>query len=350
MLLLLVVVLLFSSGSCSVSSHQYYVSDNCSSVTYTPCAPLSAYARNISQYNNSALYFIGTTTIHHYNISLSSVKNITLRGLHHSSLIMCDSGGFSISNSSQVVFSSISMYGCDFFLKYSSNITIIASKFNALHNFETQNTFDMKVISSSFTNTSASFTYSPSSECSNDLHHYSLVMNNVTKFDELWKLIVVHGASYYLFIKMDHIDAGNSSDDNIAFLLSDSLYSIVITNSSFHHSINESPLAFYFVPASSSSCPFRDIQLSHTVVIEDSYFYDNYGGIFIRGDTYLLSRYHNVVIKSCSIHDNTGDGLAVYANLMISSNISIIDTEFTGNGGNIIVKLSFSSSWKCHYC
>ena len=336
MWLLLVVVLLFSSSSCSVSSHQYYVSDNCSSVTYTPCASLLVYAANISQYNNSALYFIGTTTIHHYNISLSSVKNITLRGLYHSSLIMCDSGGFSISNSSQVMFSSISMYGCDFSLKYSSNITIIASKFNALHNFETQNTFDMKVISSSFTNSSGSFTYSPSSECSNDLHHYSLVMNNVTKFDEVWKLIVVHGASYYLFIKMDHIDVGNSSDDNMAFFLSDSLYSIVITNSSFHHSIDES-LAFYFVPASSSSCPFRDIQLSHTVVIEDSYFYDNYCGIFIRADNYFMSRYHNIIIKFCSIRDNTGCGLAVNANLLISSNFSIINTEFTGNGGNTIL-------------
>uniref|UniRef100_A0A1X7UX95 EF-hand domain-containing protein n=1 Tax=Amphimedon queenslandica TaxID=400682 RepID=A0A1X7UX95_AMPQE len=63
MSLLLVVVLLFFSSSCSVFSGQYYVSDDCSSVTQSPCNPLSVYAGDMSQYNNSIFYFIGTSDI-----------------------------------------------------------------------------------------------------------------------------------------------------------------------------------------------------------------------------------------------------------------------------------------------
>uniref|UniRef100_A0A1X7UWU5 Right handed beta helix domain-containing protein n=1 Tax=Amphimedon queenslandica TaxID=400682 RepID=A0A1X7UWU5_AMPQE len=88
MSLLLVVVLLFFSSSCSVSSGQYYVSDNCSSVTQSPCNPLSVYAGNMSQYNNTIFYFIGTSVIN-FTVTMDSVQSITLHGLEQSPTINC---------------------------------------------------------------------------------------------------------------------------------------------------------------------------------------------------------------------------------------------------------------------
>uniref|UniRef100_A0A1X7TRQ7 FZ domain-containing protein n=1 Tax=Amphimedon queenslandica TaxID=400682 RepID=A0A1X7TRQ7_AMPQE len=72
MSLLLVVVLLFFSSSCSVSSHQYYVSDDCSSVIQSPCHNLSVYAENMSQYSNTIFYFIGTTNISNYVVNMTA--------------------------------------------------------------------------------------------------------------------------------------------------------------------------------------------------------------------------------------------------------------------------------------
>uniref|UniRef100_A0A1X7U1M6 Uncharacterized protein n=1 Tax=Amphimedon queenslandica TaxID=400682 RepID=A0A1X7U1M6_AMPQE len=60
-------------SSCSVSSGQYYVSDDCSSVTQSPCNPLSVYAGNMSQYNNTIFYFIGTSVIN-FNVTIDSLS------------------------------------------------------------------------------------------------------------------------------------------------------------------------------------------------------------------------------------------------------------------------------------
>ena len=130
MSLLLVVVLLFFSSSSSVSSHQYYVSDNCSSVTHTPCNPLSVYAGNMSQYNNTIFYFIGTSSIN-FTFTMDSVQNIALHGLDHSPTIYCKlNNGFIVINSSRVNFSNISFQDCNIHFKASSNITITGSIFN----------------------------------------------------------------------------------------------------------------------------------------------------------------------------------------------------------------------------
>ena len=96
---LLVVALLIFTGSCSVSSHQYYVSDNCSSVNYTNCKPLSAYAYFRYPYyyfngsDHSIYYFIGTSYTNYY-FFLSNVHNVTLLGLSHSPSIDCGGGYF----------------------------------------------------------------------------------------------------------------------------------------------------------------------------------------------------------------------------------------------------------------
>ena len=131
---LLVVVLLIFTGSCSVSSHQYYVSDNCSSVNYTPCLTLSAYTYNYdSNYPNyyyfnvsddSIYYFIGTSYTNDY-FYLSTVHNVTLLGLSHSPSIDCGGGWFNIQSSSNISIGNISFNNCSVGV-YGSNHVMIA--------------------------------------------------------------------------------------------------------------------------------------------------------------------------------------------------------------------------------
>ena len=129
---LLVVALLIFTGSCSVFSHQYYVSDNCSSVNYTNCKPLSEYAyiRYSSSYyfnvsDDSIYYFIGTSYINYYYFELSRVHNVTLLGLSHSPSIDCGGGRFDIGYSSNISIDNISFNNCGVDV-YRSNHVIIA--------------------------------------------------------------------------------------------------------------------------------------------------------------------------------------------------------------------------------
>ena len=134
MSLLLVVVLLFFSSSCSVSSGQYYVSDDCSSVTQSPCNPLSVYAGDMSQYNNSIFYFIGTSSINSYVVNIPAVKNVTLQGLNQSHSIHCIDvlkSSISIYNSDHVTISNISFSNCSVEIISSNNITIANSIFSS---------------------------------------------------------------------------------------------------------------------------------------------------------------------------------------------------------------------------
>ena len=131
---LLVVALLFFTGSCSVSSHQYYVSDNCSSVNYTNCKPLSAYGYirypSIYYFNvsdDSIYYFIGTSYINYYNFALSNVRNVTLLGSSHSPSIDCGGGIFHIWASSNISIGNISINNCSVLVFDSSHLMITDS-------------------------------------------------------------------------------------------------------------------------------------------------------------------------------------------------------------------------------
>ena len=142
---LFVVVLLIFTGSCSVSPQQYYVSDNCSSVTYTPCvSELPYYVQETIFYingsyssfyyfngsNDSIYYFIGTsyiTFIHYFY----RVRNVTLLGLSHSPTINCRGGTFAIVESSHFNIGNISFYDCDIG-NYNSNHVMIT---NSTHHY-----------------------------------------------------------------------------------------------------------------------------------------------------------------------------------------------------------------------
>ena len=112
-----------------------YVSDNCSSVNYTPCHPLSAYAytHHSSYYyyfngsDDSIYYFIGTSYTSYYNFALSEVHNVTLLGLSHSPSIDCGGGSFYIWQSSNISIGNISFNNCSVGVYGSNNVMIAGS-------------------------------------------------------------------------------------------------------------------------------------------------------------------------------------------------------------------------------
>ena len=335
MSLLLVVVLLFFSSSSSVSSHQYYVSDDCSSVTHTPCHPLSVYAGNMSQYNNTIFYFIGTSSIK-FNFTMDSVQNITLHGLDHSPTIYCKNNNeFIVIYSSHVNFSNISFQDCNILsFNSSSNIMISGSIFKNLINVSLTNAFDSKITSSVFHNVTLQIYYYPPSVCYNELHHYSLTLTNVnmTGLSSYLKLFLHHVISYNLSVIFDNVNV--TSKYGVYHSLSESLFSLYTTNSS----VSSSTIGYYcrfLHTQQSTKCNIKGVQSQSTIVFEDSKFHNHYRGL---GFEYYhqLSTYHFIItVKSCSMRGNYY-GLLIKGRLSTSTHISFIDTELIGNSMNVI--------------
>ena len=347
MCLLLVFVLLFSSSAyCSVSSHQYYVSDNCSSVTYTPCHPLSVYARNMSQYNNTIFYFIGNSYIKDYNIEMNAVENITLQGLDQSSLINCNIkyvNRFLITYSSHITFSNLSLYNCRLDAKDSNNITVTGSFLKLppigvkFFGFSFSNVFDVKVLSSVLINTCVLIKYSVPSICHNQLHHYSLTMSNVTLFGNKIELIFSHSASYNLSVVLERVNVSNVMyDSGIILHLSHSYFSLAVIKSAVYNTFGGIEVHITnTIWGFNTSCDIHGVRLFPTLLIEDSQFYSNTLGLkivqsFGKSNT-------DIDIKSCSIYDNTKTGLSISLIVQSSTNISIMDTELTGNVKNELI-------------
>ena len=328
MSLLLVVVLLFFSSSCSVSSGQYYVSDDCSSVTQSPCNPLSVYARNMSQYNNTIFYFIGTSVID-LNVTMDSVQNITLHGLDQSPTIHCSSESITVTTSSHVSFSNISFQQCDIDFKYSSNITITGSIFKNLRFFTLLNVFDSKITSSVFDIVDI-FYFSPS-VCYRELHHYSLTLTNTNGY---LRFFIHHGTSYNISVILENFSILGSTFP-VDHLYCESLFSLYITN------LSGGGFLSYFSPdILGSKCNIKGVESQSTIVIADSKFHNTANGLsFTLVRDYLqLSNHHIfITVKSCSIRDN-GYGLFIYGGLSTSAHISVIDTELVENWRNEIAE------------
>ena len=236
MSLLLVVVLLFFSSSCSVSSGQYYVSDDCSSVTRSPCNPLSVYAGNMSQYNNRIFYFIGTSDIND-DVNMTAVRNITLHGLDQACLINSRSNEKSILiyNSSHVIISNMFLNNFHVVAQSSNNITITNSLFNGTEEpvntvfMKLNNALDVKVLSSVFVSYAVVVTYEPLAVCSTELPHYSLIVTNVTLFNYSQMIFYTnHGASYNLSVIFHSYY--NILYSLSRFILNDSLFSFHVQN------------------------------------------------------------------------------------------------------------------------
>ena len=343
MSLLLVVVFLFFSSSSSVSSHQYYVSDDCSSVTHTPCNPLSVYAGNMSQYSNSIFYFIGTSSISNDVVNMTAVKNIALYGLDQSPSIYCY-GYFNILilSSNHVVISDILFSNCSVSVCSSNNITLTNNSFlgsQSAGSLRLCNAFDVEISSSIFTNIYANIRYESGPVCTNELHHYSLTLTGVTFKAYGMDLSIEQGTSYNVSIIFDRVEYSNASEYNTGIYLclgSESLFNFFIINSSFHD-INRDSFNILFVETR-PGCTYPGIQLTSTLVIEDSQFYNNTYGLRINGYEYLSGtvNYH-IIIKSCLIYDNINEGLFIDGRFLRLTQIDIKDTELIGNGGNKIM-------------
>ena len=347
MSLLLVVVLLFFSSSCSVSSGQYYVSDDCSSVTQSPCHPLSVYAGDMSQYNNSIFYFIGTSDIND-DVNMTAVRNVTLHGLDQSRLNGSRSNKRSIHiyNSSHVIISNMSVYNFGVMARSSNNISITNSLFNGieavkpLFYIELNNIFDVKVSSSVFIRHGVNIVYKPLPECSTELPHYSLIVTNVTLNYSWMVLSTYHGASYNLSAIFHNYY--NILYSHSGFVLGHSLFSFNIKNSSFRSRLHAGcPFNIEFRENPKSvECKFPGIQLVSTFVIEDSQFCNNSQGIEILKYAYFprtLSNHFIIFMKSCLIANNVYTGLSIDEKFMTSLQINITDTKLIGNGGNEIL-------------
>ena len=344
MSLLLVVVLLFFSSSCSVSSGQYYVSDDCSSVTQSPCNPLSVCAGDMSQYNNTIFYFIGTSVID-FTVTMDSVQNITLHGLDQSPTIHCMNDVIiNITASSHVSFSNLSFQQCNIYFEYSSNITITGSIFkNQLQSLGLMNVFDSKITSSVFDTVNLLMFYHPPPVCYNELHHYSLTLTNVTMTngylgESLLLFDMKHGTSYNISVIIDNVDIISSSTD---YYFSESLFSLYITNSSVSYSNDGFGFEFHKHPQQSINCNIKGVKSQSTIVIEDTQFHNNGNGLSfdILRDYHQLSNYHNITIavKSCLIRDSELSGLAIDGHLSTTAHISVIDTELVRNRRNEII-------------
>uniref|UniRef100_A0A1X7U284 Right handed beta helix domain-containing protein n=1 Tax=Amphimedon queenslandica TaxID=400682 RepID=A0A1X7U284_AMPQE len=343
MSLLLVVVLLFFSSSCSVSSGQYYVSDDCSSVTQSPCNPLSVYAGNMSQYNNTIFYFIGTSVIN-FNVTMDSVQNITLHGLDQSPAFNCSNVFIAINTSSHVSFSNISFQQCNIDFQFSSNITITGSIFQNPINFSLLNTFDSKITSSAFDNVTEALLiyYYPPPVCYNELHHYSLTLTNVTVTNGYLVLNMFHGTSYNISVTLNIIN----SNYGIFHYYVESLFSLYITKLSwgrftsvFFSNWLQLDFDMHSLSLPSKYCNIKSVESQSTIVIEDSQFLKTrYGlSLAIFRDYFQISNYHiAITVKSCSIRDNDY-GLSISGSLSTSTHISVINTELVRNRKNTIV-------------
>uniref|UniRef100_A0A1X7UY17 EF-hand domain-containing protein n=1 Tax=Amphimedon queenslandica TaxID=400682 RepID=A0A1X7UY17_AMPQE len=352
MSLLLVVVLLFFSSSCSVSSGQYYVSDDCSSVAHNPCHPLSVYAGDMSQYNNNIFYFIGTSDIND-DVNMTAVRNVTLHGLDQACLISSRSNERSILiyNSNHVIISNISVYNLGVIARSSNNITITNSSFNG-KTIRLNNAFDVKVSSSVFIHYGVYITYKPLPVCSTELPHYSLIVTNVTLKRSEMTLSTYHGDSYNLsaiFYNYHNILHSQSK-----FALGGSLFYIYIKNSLFQSAPRLGVYYGFFITFGTKmnpkKCKFPLIQLISTFVIEVSQFNDGLHGIGVTSFPYLPRTLSNhfiiIIIKSCLIANNTERGLQINKRFLTLVQINIIDTVFIGNEANLILNsnsISFSN-------
>ena len=348
MSLLLVVVLLFFSSSCSVSSGQYYVSDDCSSVTQSPCNPLSVYAGNMSQYNNTIFYFIGTTNIEYYVFNMTAAKNVTLHGLDQSPGIHCskEPNSISVQYSDHITISNLSFSDCPVKIDSSINTTITNSVFATDHytsDFDPDeliltDAFDAKISSVTFAGFyTLSIEFGPLQGCISELLNYSLILTNVNFIAESRVILDMrHGTTYNASIILDQVQYSAKPP----FILVGGLFNFFLTNSSFHgvnNDIYPGLIISFDVNFESADCTYPGIQLTSTLVLENSKIYNNRQGLMIASDKYLPKVLnHHIIIKSCLIYGNINGGLIIDGSFLRSTQIDIIDTELIGNGGNEI--------------
>ena len=357
MSLLLVVVLLFFSSSCSVSSGQYYVSDDCSSVTQSPCNPLSTYTVDfffLLDLGDSIFYFVGTSVID-YDVLLSfpgiSTSNITLQGIGESSIVKCVNGSafklvdlhhFNIMSlsfhdcglvfllCSDISFSYLSMSRGFIVIGSTSKVAISNSTLFKLDNLTGVNALDFKIESTIITgDTSFSnliIVYFPPIQCDYERNNYSFEIANVS-MHQFSLLVFFDQSSYYHVV----VDISGFVANGIMFSITPlSSQEIRVSNTSSHSS--QIGLVISNGGESDSLQSSCDVDLipsfqrhSH-LEVRNCQFYDNMYGLYD-----LTSNIVTVYIDE-SIAYNNIFGLMV----LESSNVSVANMKMLNNERNII--------------
>ena len=331
MSLLLVAVIIFSISSCSVSSHQYYVSDNCSSVTHTPCHSLSVYLEDESiQYNDSVFYFIGTNLYDdgHYRFN---AMNVTWRGVDESSAIKCLNHGVSIYlivNRFNILNLSFHKCGLNFWGSY--DVSISYSTLSQMKYLYANNSFNMKILSTVITGSSGynnmmRYNYYPLNECSHELKNYSLELINVSIHNMALVVDFNHSFSYNFSVRINNITVNGV----IFNINSKSLQQIEIINTSSFNAINMYGVMITLNEFQSDTrCDIANVQ-EQIIVIENCQFYDNEYGFFTFFSTLKTI---DLIIKNCLIHSNV-----VGVGIFESENITILNTEVNNNQRNVLL-------------
>ena len=336
---LLVAVLLIFTGSCSVSSHQYYVSNNCSSVNYTNCHPLSAYAHcddqqcncdsfyylNVS--NHSIYYFIGTTYTNYYELILSYVRNVTLLGLSHSPSIDCGGGYFNIQYSSYISIGNISFNNCSVGVHGSNHVMIADSTHHSSsidcggHTFYIWSSSYISIDNISFNNCSVGVIGSNHLMIADSTHHSPS--------------IDCGGHTFYIwsssYISIDKISFNN------CFVAVDYSNHAMITDSTHHSpSIDCGGHTFhiwYSSYISIENISFNNcrvyVYFSESLSIVDTVMMGN-------GKNSILNSY-NTFISNVTITDSLSTGLTVINSIITINNSLILRNNTGANGGGISI-------------
>ena len=321
------------------------MSDDCSSVTQSPCNPLSVYAGNMSQYNNTIFYFIGNTTINVDGITMTAVKNVTLQGLNESPSIYCNGvPKFSIFvyYSNHVTISNLSFIDCSLKIHSSNNITIANSSFTAeTHNKKVKliNTFDSKIASSKFTNVTLLIWYV---SLQHDwCHNYLLTLTNFNFTGSEMNLRIQNGNSYHISVIFHHVNNFKAATN---LSLMEGHFRIAIVHSSFYGqntfgSFNIQMRANYILIHCNHPHVQHHLHIQHhksLLKIEDSQFHHIRYGLSVNcSKNLVLKQKYHFKIKNCSIYDNI-QGLFI-VRLPEQVQIDIIDTKLSGNRENKIM-------------
>ena len=340
--MLLLALLVFFSFSFDVSSAQYYASENCARPdTPSPCRPFSVYARNMSLYSNSVFYFIGDNYINSF-IGIHEAENITLQGLGEDPLLSCrtKTHGFGIREIRHFSLTGIALFNCQVRIIDSTNISITDSIFYYANEYiYMKNAFNLVLSHIVLYHSAMYFEYTAPSKCSNETQHYSLSLFDVEGINSFLLIQTYQSRSYNLSVKLDRVNVfSNSSgyvNSYIEIGLSDSLYSVNVVNSSAYNGTKGLVLSFNDDP--DTTCDLLDTELSHSVVIEDSRFYQNtFCGILIDSTVIINSENHDISIKSCSIYNNNYFGLLIAIDFQMSFTVRISDTDILYNTKNWI--------------
>ena len=338
---LLVVVLLFFSSSCSASSHQYYVSDNCSSVNHTPCNSLSVYAQNISQYDDSIFYIIGTSNLSS-KVSFLQAQNITLEGTDDHSAFDCIfipvDPHIIIQDSRHIQIINISFNNCAIRILNSRHTTINNSTFDKYSSMNIRNGLDVTIMGTKLYGNITYFTeLLPSVVCNNEIQQYFLHLKNLLVHGSLL-LFIHHGRSYQVNVKAENVKSKSGRLE--AVICTNSIYHINITNLSNCNAYNGFHVSYYsYYWQEPDRCSLNHLQNSSKLIIEKSQFDDNIRGLSILKLSYNYV-HHSILVKSCWIKNNKRYGVFFenYSSATMKDYmISIIDTEVSGNKQNGLI-------------